>query len=205
VGHPLLQYFRDAAGGRFPPVDGGVTYLPALGAGFEAVVSFTGHAVIASRLGADELADLRLDGFGAALDPRVLQRLTGSGTVGVIDVTLAGTGTGRGGPPATNLWDDHARVAQARSLRDDVRVFGDERGFVTIASGLAGRVEMSIQTIDAMHDSGLGRRLIAGALGLVGAGEPLFAAVSPGNARSLRAFLSQGFVPLGSEVLIRPS
>jgi hypothetical protein len=34
-------------------------------------------------------------------------------------------------------------------------------------------------------------------------GELLFAAVAPGNARSLRSFLSRGFVPIGSEVLIR--
>jgi hypothetical protein len=34
------------------------------------------------------------------------------------------------------------------------------------------------------------------------AGEPLFAAVSPGNARSVRAFLAMGFVPIGSEVII---
>jgi len=29
--------------------------------------------------------------------------------------------------------------------------------------------------------------------------------VSPCNARSLRAFLGLGFVPIGSEVLIRPA
>jgi hypothetical protein len=29
----------------------------------------------------------------------------------------------------------------------------------------------------------------------------VFAAVAPGNARSLRAFLAEGFVPLGSEVI----
>lgn len=29
--------------------------------------------------------------------------------------------------------------------------------------------------------------------------------VSPGNARSLRAFLAAGFVPVGSEVLLSPT
>ena len=40
------------------------------------------------------------------------------------------------------------------------------------------------------------------ALSLVPAGEPVFAAVSPGNARSLRAFLAVGFYPIrhGGEV-----
>jgi RimJ/RimL family protein N-acetyltransferase len=35
--------------------------------------------------------------------------------------------------------------------------------------------------------------------------EPVFAAVSPGNARSLRALLACGFTPIGSEVLLRPA
>jgi hypothetical protein len=48
------------------------------------------------------------------------------------------------------------------------------------------------------------RCLLSDALGLVPRGEPVFAAVAPGNARSLRAFLATGFVPLGSEVLIMP-
>ncbi|RIQ11374.1 hypothetical protein DY240_28965 [Jiangella rhizosphaerae] len=43
------------------------------------------------------------------------------------------------------------------------------------------------------------------ALRLVPAGEPVFAAVTPGNARSLRAFLACGFTPVGSEVLLRPA
>jgi hypothetical protein len=33
----------------------------------------------------------------------------------------------------------------------------------------------------------------------------VWAQVSPGNAQSLRAFLACGFVPIGSEVLIRPA
>jgi hypothetical protein len=41
-------------------------------------------------------------------------------------------------------------------------------------------------------------------LRLVPAGEPVFAAVAPGNACSLRAFLAAGFTPVGSEVIIQP-
>ncbi len=202
--HPLLHHLLDAAAGRFPEVDGGVTHLPPLERGLEAVVSFTGHAFVASRLGPDDLADLRPDGFGAVLDPRVLLRLAGGGTVGVIDATLVAEGTGAGGPPPTDRWDHH-RVAHARSLRTSVRVFGDERGLVTLGEGLAGRLELSIETVPDSHGTGAGRALVADALGLVPAGTPVFAAVSPGNARSLRALLSQGFRPIGSEVLIRPS
>ena len=48
--------------------------------------------------------------------------------------------------------------------------------------------------------TGEGRSLIRDAL--VGETGPVFAAVSPGNARSLRTFLALGFAPVGSEVLL---
>jgi hypothetical protein len=101
MGHRLLELLTDAASGRFPPVDGGVTMCPPLADGREAVVSFSGHAVIASGLGAEDLADLRPDGFGRALDPRLLVRLAGDGTIGTIDITMVTFGTGGGSlPPA---------------------------------------------------------------------------------------------------------
>ena len=37
--HPLLHHLLDAAAGRFPEVDGGVTHVPPLDRGLEAVVS----------------------------------------------------------------------------------------------------------------------------------------------------------------------
>ncbi len=89
-------------------------------------------------------------------------------------------------------------------MRSDVRVYGDPSGFVTIAKGLAGRNELSIEITDPGAVPGLGRRLLERARGAVEPGAWLFAAVSPGNARSLRSFLSQGFVPIGTEVLIAP-
>ncbi|WP_262505693.1 hypothetical protein [Streptomyces sp. TRM68367] len=64
---------------------------------------------------------------------------------------------------------------------------------------------MSIELHRAQGSSrGHGRSLLSDALSLVPEGEPVFAAVSPGNARSLRAFLACGFTPIGSEVLLRP-
>jgi hypothetical protein len=66
---------------------------------------------------------------------------------------------------------------------------------VTVAAGLAGRTEMSVEAVVP----GAGRSLLKEAL--VPAGEPVFAAVAPGNARSLRAFLAEGFVSVGSEVI----
>ncbi len=216
MNHPLLDALLTAATGAFPPVDGAVTHLPPLQDGLEAIVSFTGHAFMASRLSAEDIADLEPDGFGTVLHPSVLLRMAGERgdiAVGVIDVTLVAPGTGATAVEAdpgagrvqgrTDL-DDHPRVRHARSLRTDVEVFGDESGLVTIARGLAGRREMSIELFDTSTSRGEGRRLIESALGIVGTGEPVFAGVSPGNARSLRAFLACGFTPIGSEVIIRP-
>jgi hypothetical protein len=205
VTHPLLGSLLDAAEGRFLPVDGGVTYVAPFAHGIEAVVAFTGHAVIASRLAASDLADLHPDGFGAALAPEVLLRLADGGTVGINDVTLCRRGLGGGTLPETSEWGRHYRVRHARRLRSGVRVFGDDRGLVTLGNGLAGRLEMSVETVDALHDSGVGRAMIAEAIALVPEGEWVFAGVSPGNARSLRAFLSAGFLPIASEVQIVPA
>ena len=46
--------------------------------------------------------------------------------------------------------------------------------------------------------------MIGEGLGLVPAGDLVWAQVAPGNAASLRAFLTCGFFPIGSEVLIVP-
>lgn len=193
-----------AADGRFPPVDGGVTALGPLPRGQAAVVSFTGHAVVASALSGDELRALGADGFGAALRPHVLLAVAGAGgEVGTTDVTLAGRGTGRGSSlTQTSRYDEHPRVRHARSLRDDVRVLADERGLVTLARGLAGRTELSVELAADRQGQQLGGSLVQDALGLLPAGAPVFAGVAPGNARSLRAFLALGFAVLGSETVI---
>lgn len=203
--HPLLSVLIGAASDRFPAVDGRVVFMPPLRPGLEAVVSLTGRTYLATALAATDFGDLPLDGFGAALAPNVLLRLAGEGgAVGVVDATLVTPGTGRerSAPPPRSDLDDHPRVKHARDLREDVAVYGDERGLVTLARGLAGRIEMSAETAPGQQ-RGAGRSLIADALGLVPEHEPVFAAVSPGNARSLRAFLAVGFQPVGSEVLVR--
>jgi GNAT superfamily N-acetyltransferase len=201
--HPILPLLLAAAGDTFPPVDGQAVFLPPLGPDLQAVVSFTGHAVVATALPPSDFADLDLDGFGSALHPALLQRLAGRhGQVGVIDVTLAAQGAGGGALPERGDLDGHPRVRHARALREQVRVYGDERGLVTLGRGLAGRTELSIEIDTEQQGQGHGRSLIRDALGLAAAGCPVFAAVSPGNARSLRAFLAAGFRPIASEVII---
>ena len=75
---------------------------------------------------------------------------------------------------------------------------------MTLSRGLKGG-ELSIEAAPDGQGRGFGRSLLADALSVVPAGEPVFAAVSPGNARSLRAFLAVGFTPIGCEVLIHPA
>jgi hypothetical protein len=75
-----------------------------------------------------------------------------------------------------------------------------------LGRGLVGRRELSVELFDpAVPSKGAGRHLITAGLRCVPAGEWCWAQVAPGNARSLRAFLACGFVPIGSEVLLTPS
>jgi hypothetical protein len=201
--HPLLSIYLRAAHGEFPPADGQAIFLPSLHAKQAAVVSFTARAYIATSHMADDFADLQLDGYGTAIRPNVLTRLAGPvGHIFMTDMTLVGRGQGGGSLPVRDDLEDHIRVRYARTLRKNVRVHGDERGFITLSYGLAGRLEMSIELTSGTENRGTGRALIGEALKLTPSGEPLFAAVSPGNARSVRAFLAMGFMPIGSEVII---
>jgi hypothetical protein len=181
-------------------MDGGITFLPELGDGQEAVVCFTGHAFIASRLGANDLSDLAPDGFGRALHPEVLLRLAGpGGSIGSIDITMFAEGRGGGQLVPRPELDHHPRVAFARARREQVRAYGAPDGLFTLGIGLGGRREMSVEN---SKDGPRGRHLIHQALTMTPHGEHLFAAVAPGNARSVRSFLACGFVPIASEVLV---
>jgi hypothetical protein len=206
VTHPLLAVLHAAVAGEFPPADGLAVFLPPLPKGHSAVVSLTGRVYLATD---HRIPDL--DGFGSALHPDVLRHLAGpTGEIGTLDVTLAANGLGGGDlPPRPDLMD-HPRVRHALALREEVRVYGNDRGLVTVAAGLAGRIEISVEVFAMPHPAAsarrvsVGRELIREALRLAPAGESVFAAVAPGNARSLRAFLAEGFTPVGSEVIIQP-
>lgn len=83
-------------------------------------------------------------------------------------------------------------------------VHADDAGLITIGRGLVDRVEMSVELLaSAEHGVGQGRRLVGIARSLVPSGVAIFAQVAPGNAASLRAFLSSGFVPIGAEILVQ--
>lgn len=199
--HPLLPVLLATARGAFPAVDGLVSFLPPLPGGLEAVVSFTGHVYVVTSLPEEAFTDVGLDGYGSAVHPSVLLRMAGPhGCAGDTDVMLVCSGIGGGDLPQRANLDDHPRVRHARALRTDVRVHGDERGLIALSRGLAGRTELSVEVGSPGQGTGLG--LVEDGLRLACSGEPVFAAVSPGNARSLRTFLAAGFRPVGGEVII---
>lgn len=203
--HPLLEVLVEAAHGRFPRADGGVTFLPVHRPGIEAIVAFTGHAYVMSELPPAEFADLEIDGFGLAQRPEAQIRIARGGRIGVVDATMVWVPGGHVGADVADLaetdtFDDHPRVQHARSIRSDVRVFASAEGLVTLAIGLAGRHEMGVAAFEPGRGSG--PRLIRAAQVLTDPASPLFAAVAPGNARSFRAFQAEGFSVLGSEVVI---
>jgi hypothetical protein len=182
--------------------------------GLEAVLSFTAHAVfaVAPDITDDRLAALGADGLGGAHDPRLITALAGpDGWIDALDVLMAGRGTGRPGvpPPLVDRPDlaSHSRARFAATIRDHPRVLGypgPERSALAIVSrGIAGLTELSFELEPGRRGQGRGAGLAADALGAVPSGHLVVAAVAPGNAASVRALLSAGFVPLGSLQLFR--
>lgn len=178
-------------------------YLPG---NVEWVVSFTGYALVATDRSVEEVLARGPDGYGAALAPEFLLWLAGEdGRVGCQDAVLVAAGKGGADPSLSRRHDldGHARVEHARALRSDVQVYGDDGGLVTLGVGLAGLTEMSVE-IAADHGRGHGRSLIRRGLTFVDPAEVVVAQITPGNARSLRAFLAAGFTPIGSAVAVTP-
>ena len=213
MSHPLAHIIEDAAKGRFPTVDGGWRRVDPWKPGIEAIVAFTGHAVLAVQAETPDqtLVGLGVDGYGGAHDPRLVAELAGpQGWIDSLDVLLARRGAGPAGSgaglvPRPDL-ATHPRAQFAATNRDDPTVFGLEdphrSTVVVVARGVAGLREISFE-LDPDDRGGAGTALIHDALRLVPEDELVVAAAAPGNAASLRALLSAGFAPLGSLQLFR--
>jgi hypothetical protein len=208
--HRLAEVFAAAAAGRWPAPDGAIEVVPPPPGWAAAICSFTAHSVVAAPLAPEEVQARLPDGdLGAPASPEfqcwVAQKV--GRRPGVLDAVLVAFGSGLGKGALTPDADgDHPRVRRAEALRDDVSAWSPENGgaVVCLGRGLAGRREIAVEVDESRRGRGVGRACIRDAVGLIPRGEPVYAQVSPGNASSLRAFLSCGFVPIGAEVLFGP-
>ncbi|WP_051266689.1 GNAT family N-acetyltransferase [Nakamurella lactea] len=209
--HPLAELLVAAEAGRFPAADGGWHRLPQWRPGLQAIVAFTGHAVlVADRFDAGRLEQLGFDGVGGAHDPRVISELAGpDGWIDSLDGLLVRRGAG--GPPRLVPRPDladHPRVTFSRAVRDGVRVWGypdpGSRSLVAVSTGIAGLTEIGFELDPGVRGSGAGTRLVADALTVIPRESVVLAAVAPGNAASLRVLVRSGFRPVASVQLFRP-
>ncbi|MER5719817.1 GNAT family N-acetyltransferase [Streptomyces sp. NPDC002132] len=219
-----METLRDildaAARGVFPPPDGGTTVVPQHSTRDAGVLCFTAHSVVFTdedpRWVRETLAALDCDALAATMNPLFLAAFmerTGR-ACDTVDALLVGPPLP--GEPALALKEiedaSHPRVRYARRRRDDVRVWSADGGMLAMGRGVGGRLEVSVEvnrvdTADAVDTAkadarrrGLGRALVTAARQI--AGEPLWAQIAPGNARSMRAFQAAGYVPVGSEALL---
>ncbi|WP_375165433.1 GNAT family N-acetyltransferase [Streptomyces sp.] len=204
----LRNILDAAARGVFPAPDGGTTVVAQPSVRDAGVLAFTGHSVVFT----DEdpawvrrtLASADCDALAATMHARFLTAFmerTGRRT-DTIDVMTVADPLPDGPPLALEEVGDpgHPRVVSARSRRDDVRVWTADGGVLVLGRGVAGRLEAAVEVAEEARHRGLGRRLALAARQLAG-GEPVWAQISPGNARSLRAFQAAGYRPVGSEAL----
>ncbi|MDQ1067507.1 GNAT family N-acetyltransferase [Streptomyces canus] len=207
-----MESLRDildaAARGVFPPADGNTTVVPQACHRDAGVLSFTAHSVVFT----DEdpewvhatLRGLDCDALAATLNPRFLAAFldrTGRRSE-TIDAMLVADPL-PGGPPLVlkEIEDaNHPRVAYARRRRDDIRAWTARGGLLVTGRGVGGRLEVSVEVDEDVRHRGLGRALVSAARHLVT--EPLWAQVSPGNARSMRAFQAAGYRPVGAEAVL---
>lgn len=218
--HPVATLLRAALDGRFPPVDGGWTRVAPWMPGVEAAVAFTGHAVLAlgDDVADDQLTRLGANGYGGVYDPRLVAALVGDGWVDSLDAVLMAWGTG--GPARARVGAhvleliprpdlvDHPRVAHARQARLDVEAFGMRAGegvVVSLGGGIGRLTEIGIELQGPMLGAGHAGDVVDAVRRLVPQGEPLVAAVAPGNTRALGVFLSAGFRVVASTQTWRPA
>lgn len=207
-GHPLGPILSAAAAGDFPDADEPVTVFPRPPHLRGAVVAFSGHTYVAADVDRSEvLARLGWDPLAGPVLPGFLAWLAGvvGGVAHCLDMVLVGTGTGA--PPSSvqpePAWQEHHRARHGAVNRRELTgwTLGDGQGVILIGRGLVDRWEAAYEAAPAAPP-GTGRALARAALSLVPLGEPVFAQVTPGNARSLRATLAAGFTPVGCEVLV---
>jgi GNAT superfamily N-acetyltransferase len=184
-----------------------MTHVPQPSVRDAAVLSTTGHVIVAVDVASEWLAE-RLPPHepGEAFNPPFLGALATATGRRVNNIDLMLLSPPRSGPPglALSAVNDHRhpRVRRAARYRDDVTVFTCTGGVLVIGRGLAGRWEIGLEVDPAYRGKGLGRAMAEAAAHLTPDGAPMWAQVAPGNAASLRAILAAGYVPVGQEALL---
>ncbi|MGW1008148.1 N-acetyltransferase family protein [Streptomyces sp. NPDC002520] len=207
-----METLRDildaAAYGVFPPADGRTTVVPQHCERDAGVIAFTGHTVVftdeAPEWVYETLDAVDCDPLAAPMNARFLAAFldrTGRRTESV-DAALVGSPLPGEPPLALREIEDtgHPRIAYARWRRDEVRAWEADGGVLVTGRGIAGRLEVSVEVDEGVRHRGLGRALVTAARQLVD--EPLWAQVTPGNARSMRAFQAAGYRVVGAEALL---
>ena len=208
----LLDVFAAAADGQLPTPDGQVEVYPGLPGKAAAVVAFPAHFYVLAPVDPQWVrTQLPPGDYSAPLGARFLVALADhiGAHIGANDAVLAARAHGQN--PGLDLCeitgDAHPRVRRAHRYRDEISAWqtSDGMGCLVLGRGLAGRWEVSYEVEPPARGHGLGRTLAAATLGLLAAGTPIFAQVSPGNSLSMRATLAAGYRPIGGEVLLPPS
>ncbi|MEU5159773.1 GNAT family N-acetyltransferase [Streptomyces sp. NPDC020875] len=208
----LSRILDDASRGRFPAPDGRITVVGQPSARDAGVVAFTAHAVVFTDEDPgwvrEQVASAPSDPLSAPMNPVFLAALlarTGRWMSTIDQLAVAGALPGAPEIPLREIDDPaHPRVAWALAHRDEVRVWAADGGVVMLGRGVAGRWECAIELDERARGRGLGAVLARAARQLV-PGDAVWAQIAPGNARSVRAFRSAGFVPVGSEALFSVS
>ena len=157
--HPVASLLTAAAMREFPVPDGGWRRVPPWRDGVEAVVAFTGHAVLAVDPALPDEVLAAADGIGGAHHPRFCSTSPGSdGWIDVLDAVLVLPPGERGEPLVERAGPGRARprVRFAEAVRTDVRVLGrtDGADVATLARGLGGLPEISVELAPAHRGRG---------------------------------------------------
>jgi hypothetical protein len=204
--HRLAAALDAAARGDFPEADGAIEVLSPPPGRAMAVVAFTAHFLIATSASEDWVrGELTPNDLLAPMSPRFLAALGDklARRDDGIDLLLAAPGLQGRTTLREITGEEHPRVERATAVRERVRVYTDPTGAATLVlgRGLANRTEVAIEIQPSRRNQGVARQALTEARRLVGSDGLLFAQTAPGNAASIRTFLTAGFRPIGSEVL----
>ncbi|WP_312717989.1 GNAT family protein [Mobilicoccus sp.] len=206
--HPLARFLRGLVTGTRPPMDGGWMRVTPWVPHIQGILSFPGHAILAVSYDHTEndLAELGVDGWGGAHDPRVVTALAKNGWIDTLDLLMLGPGGGEASAGDHLVMRSdlarHPLVEHARRVRSEVQVFGSAdpavEDVVVLARGIGGLREISFALDPRHRGQGKGTALVQAALHSVPENELIAACVAPANLPSWRCLERAGMKPYGT-------